>query len=289
MRSSLCRLAYRVKPNKSKAPTSNFPGRPTPIPPPAPEPAPAPPPFVPDIVWENRSALVINKEGNIAIQGQHGSSARRRWDVLLEELRARPESPEIFPVHRLDKSTTGTLLLAKSQLQAKKFSKAFQSHQVQRDYLAVVHGALKVGYEGEVDVPLRVDEDRVRLAEEDDYDGLEAKTKWKCLAASPSHSLLSLSPSTGRKHQLRIHCAEVLKAPIVGCYKYAEERATQKALFGLSFPPDTILLHASTISFHTWEKSGKRSTVVAKAALPDIFRKFCKAAGLDLSALRVKE
>lgn len=84
MRASLCRLAYKAKHSKSKAPTSAFLGRPTPIPPPAPEPAPPPSPFVPEIVWENRSALVINKEGNTAIQGQHGSTGRRRWDVLLE-------------------------------------------------------------------------------------------------------------------------------------------------------------------------------------------------------------
>jgi len=170
-------------------------------------------------------------------------------------------------------------------VQAKKFSKAFQSHQVQRDYLAVVHGSLKPGFEGEVDSALRVDEDRVRLASEDDYYlGLEAKTKWRCLIASvslsalphsvsaeplpqPTHSLLSLSPSTGRKHQLRIHCAEVLKgefllllgyssadfapsAPIVGCHKYGPELSSRKELFGLSFPPDTILLHAASISFH---------------------------------------
>lgn len=96
-------------------------------------------------------------------------------------------------------------------MQSARLSKAFQAHQVQRSYLAVVYGSLRPGFEGEVMARLRVDEDRVRLAEEEDYDGLDARTKWKCLDASPTHSLLELSPSTGRKHQLRIHCAEVLK------------------------------------------------------------------------------
>lgn len=74
-------------------------------------------------------------------------------------------------------------------------------------------------------------------------------------------------------------------APIVGDWKYGR-LAPHKNLFGISFPPDTILLHSLSVSFYTWEKTGKRSTVEARAEPPDAFVRFCEAAGLDLSVIR---
>jgi hypothetical protein len=129
-----------------------------------------------------------------------------------------------------------------------------------------------------------MDEDRVRVCE--DGEGVEARTEWECLAASvrfsytPSsraptddsekqsdYSLLRLKPATGRKHQLRVHCADVLRgtpslsffsfltltllstAPIVGDFKLAPSAPHAAALEDLSIPLDSVLLHASTLSF----------------------------------------
>ncbi|GAA5872518.1 hypothetical protein JCM16303_004545 [Sporobolomyces ruberrimus] len=250
----------------------------------APPPPPVPEKVEPDIVYEDEKFLVINKPNGLALQGQYGSPARKLWDDLFEAIKSRPESPEVFPVHRLDKATTGTLLLAKSQLQAARLSQQLAKHEIDRRYLAVVYGELKVGFKGTVQEQLRVDEDKVRIARgrEGEPEGVDARTDWECVAASPSYSLLSLSPSTGRKHQLRVHLAECLKAPIVGDFKYSPDSPHFQTLSELSIPTTTTLLHASQISFHAWQKNGKRQTIEAFAPVPPAFERFCRAHKLKL-------
>ncbi|GAA5995472.1 hypothetical protein JCM5350_004598 [Sporobolomyces pararoseus] len=240
--------------------------------------------LIPDIVYEDERYLVLNKPNGVALQGQFGSPARKLWDDLVETLKSRPESPEIFPVHRLDKATTGTLLLAKTQLQAARLSQQLAKHQIQRQYLAVVYGQLRVGFKGTVADQLRVDEDKVRVARgrEGEPPGVEARTDWECVAATPSFSLLSLSPATGRKHQLRVHLSECLRAPIVGDFKYAPDSPHFQTLSELSISTSTTMLHASRISFHAWQKNGKRQTIQAVAPVPPAFERFCRAHRLDI-------
>lgn len=237
------------------------------------------------ILWEDHRALVINKPSNTAIQGAHSTTARKNWDALLADLQSRSESPELYPIHRLDKATTGTLLLAKSKLHAKRFSQALQSHQLERSYLAVTHGSIQPGFQATIEAALRVDDDLVRLATASDSStAIEAVTRWKCLSSSERFSLIELQPATGRKHQLRVHCAEVLRAPIVGDHKYT----LASLLEGLDdarklLPPDTMLLHAHTLKFHTWDKtSGKRGDVVVTAPVPNAFTNFCHDHGLSV-------
>ncbi|GAA5902647.1 hypothetical protein JCM5296_000731 [Sporobolomyces johnsonii] len=272
-----------TQPNRPRsAPSSrSTPSSPRPAPP-APQ-APAPATLFDEsrsIVYEDDRFLVLNKPSGVALQGQYGSPPRRAWDDLVDALKARKESPEVYPVHRLDKATTGTLLLAKSSLHASRLAKQLENHEVQRQYLAVVHGQLKVGYRGELNGRLRVDPDRVRVCAENE--GVEAKTIWECLAASRSHSLISLVPSTGRKHQLRVQCAEVLQAPIVGDFKYAPKAPHAESLSELSIPHDHTLLHSSSISFYTWGKNGKRQTITASAPVSPAFKRFCRAHKLAL-------
>ncbi|KAL8286726.1 hypothetical protein RQP46_004254 [Phenoliferia psychrophenolica] len=214
---------------------------------------PTPPPLV---LFETSKFLIVNKPSGAAIQGQHGSIARLAWDSLITDLTARPESPVVFPVHRLDKATTGCLILAKSADQAKRLAKQFQSHDVKRTYLAVVHGALKLGYKGKIETRLQIDKDREK------------------------HSLLRLDPATGRKHQLRVHCSETLKASVVGDYKYGPGDPHMSVY---DLPPNEMLLHSFTTSLYVWDKlSGKRSTVRATAPVPRTFASFCATVGLEL-------
>ncbi|GAA6007842.1 hypothetical protein JCM11491_003984 [Sporobolomyces phaffii] len=238
----------------------------------------------PDIVYEDDRYLVLNKPSGVAIQGQFGSPPRKLWESLVETIKRRPESPDVYPVHRLDKATTGTLLLAKSQLHAARLSNQLARHQVRREYLAVVYGQLKVGFAGTVADPLRVDDDRVRVARGREFEpaGVDARTDWECVAASPLFSLLSLRPATGRKHQLRVHVSQCLRAPIVGDYKYAPDSKHFETLSELSIPTTTTLLHAHRVSFHAWAKNGKRHTIEAVAPVPAAFERFCRAHKLDV-------
>ncbi|BGP36868.1 hypothetical protein JCM10449v2_000770 [Rhodotorula kratochvilovae] len=248
-----------------------------------PRPAPAPPPPLPppSILYEDTRHLVIDKPGGVALQGQHGSPARQHWDHIVAALKARPESPEVYTVHRLDKATSGALLLAKSRPIAQRLSQQLAKHEVDRAYLAIVHGQLRAGYEGVIDTRLRVDDDRVRICASDD--GVEAQTRWECLAASRNFSLLRLEPQTGRKHQLRVHCAEILKAPIVGDFKVAPKAPHAAALVELGLSLDHVLLHSHELSFFAWDKeTGKRSRITTTAPPPPAFERFCRAHKLAL-------
>ncbi|GAA5835907.1 hypothetical protein JCM3766R1_005093 [Sporobolomyces carnicolor] len=276
-------LAPAVK-NGLKAASRSIPPR---APRPRPEATSEPDKLVPDIVYEDERYLVLNKPNGVALQGQFGSPARKQWDDLLDTLRGRPESPNVFPVHRLDKSTTGTLLVAKSQLHAARLSQQLAKHEIEREYLAIVHGQLRVGFKGTVADRLRVDDDRVRVARgrEGEPEGVDARTDWECVANSPGFSLLSLTPSTGRKHQLRVHVSQCIRAPIVGDFKYAPDAPHFQALTELSISPSTTMLHASRISFHAWAKNGKRQTIEVRAPVPPMFDRFCRAHKLALPPL----
>ncbi|GAA5934167.1 hypothetical protein JCM3775_006924 [Rhodotorula graminis] len=267
------RAATRLKPPRPQPPPrAATPARP----PPPPRPAPTP-----RIIYEDARHLVIDKPSGVALQGQHGSPARQHWDQLVEALKARPESPELYTVHRLDKSTTGALLVAKSRTAAKTLSAQLAKHDVARSYLAVVHGQLREGFEGTVDRPLRLDHDKVRLCPEGE--GVHASTRWQCIAASRLFSLVRLEPETGRKHQLRIHCADVLKAPIVGDFKLAPKAPHAEALVELGLTLDHVLLHSHELSFYAWDKdTGKRSRISVTCPPPSSFERFCRAHKLAL-------
>ncbi|KWU45365.1 pseudouridine synthase [Rhodotorula sp. JG-1b] len=246
---------------------------------PKPRPAAAPPrrpaaAVNPSLAYSDSSHLVLNKPSGVAIQGVHGSAQRSAWDSLL--------------AGKLDKATTGCLLVARTKQVAARLSQQLQQGQIAREYLAVVHGRLKQGYKGTVSNRLRVDDDRVRIAWPDDLDSdtLAASTKWECLATAPQYSLLRLEPLVGaRKHQLRVHCADVLKAPIVGDFKLAPDAAHVEALDEVGLPHDSVLLHAASISFWTWDKeTRKRHRVTANATAPANFLRFCRAHKLALPA-----
>ncbi|ETV67517.1 hypothetical protein H257_16363 [Aphanomyces astaci] len=112
-------------------------------------------------------------------------------------------------VHRLDKGTSGVLLLAKTRVAAADMAALFRDNQVHKTYIALVHGTPATGSSGTVHEPI---------------DLQPAQTSYKVLPRSkrdpPSTSWLELHPHTGRKHQLRRHCADVLRAPIVGDVRY---------------------------------------------------------------------
>ncbi|GAA5825547.1 hypothetical protein JCM10212_005451, partial [Sporobolomyces blumeae] len=181
--------SYSTTPRRPPPSSSSSSPRPRPRGPPAPSRSrpdlDALPP-TPDVVYEDDKFIVLNKPAGVALQGQFGSPARAHWDHLLQALRTRPTSPSVYPVHRLDKATTGTLVLTKSPVHAARLSKQLARHEVERTYLAAVYGQLRVGFRGTVENRLRVDDDKVRVVRghEGEPDGVDARTEWECVAAS---------------------------------------------------------------------------------------------------------
>lgn len=186
------------------------------------------------VLYRDKDILVINKPGGLAVQG--GSGVSKHLDGMLGALQFdAKEAPRL--VHRLDKDTSGIMLLARHVAAASTLQKAFTQKTIQKTYLALVVGVPQP-YEGEIESNLdklaRGDGSREMVTSVDE-DGKRAITRYRTLEhLAKKLALVELEPITGRTHQLRVHMAE-LGCPIVGDGKYGGKEAHVKG--GISLRP----------------------------------------------------
>ncbi|MBR6232122.1 MAG: RluA family pseudouridine synthase, partial [Alphaproteobacteria bacterium] len=197
----------------------------------------------------------------LAVQG--GSKTTRHIDGLLDALKFDyDEKPRL--VHRLDKETSGILVVARTAQSAGYFSKLFKSKDIHKTYWALVDGLPKPP-KGKIEAPLIQKRTGAKTDTRTiDENGQEAVS----LYAVQDHladkvSWLQMSPLTGRTHQLRIHAAEVLKTPILGDDRYGKRSSLTDDL------PDKMYLHARAISIPLMNKK----ELVVEAPLPKHFEK----------------
>ncbi len=174
-------------------------------------------------LYEDREVLVLNKPMGLAVQG--GSGTVRHIDGMLGALREKDgQRPRL--VHRIDKDTSGILLIAKTRLAAANLAKTFRSRSARKTYWALVAGVPKVK-QGRISTYLAKgggpDGELMRVAEHGDEDASHAVTYYAVVdQAAQLLSWLSLKPVTGRTHQLRAHCDHI-GHPIVGDPKYFDK------------------------------------------------------------------
>ncbi len=187
----------------------------------------------PTIVFEDKHLLLVNKPA-----GQLSVPGLATIDSVQSRLQARyPDLPELQLVHRLDQSTSGLLLVAKTRRDHKALQRQFAKRTISKQYIALLDGELKARA-GDIELPLRVDlEDRPRQLVCAQH-GREAKTHWKVLCIEKGQTRVQLFPVTGRTHQLRVHMAHPsgLGLPIVGDELYGK-------------PGQRLHLHAQSLSF----------------------------------------
>ena len=170
------------------------------------------------IIHQDSHLFVINKPSGLAVQG--GSGTTRHVDGLLDALKPKDgERPRL--VHRLDKDTSGVMLIARSRKAAVFYTDVFQSKEAKKLYWALVVGQPKLE-EGIITLPLKkalgAKGDKVIV---DQKEGKFARTAYRVLdTAGQKVSWLAFQPVTGRTHQLRVHATEGLETPIVGDGKY---------------------------------------------------------------------
>jgi 23S rRNA pseudouridine955/2504/2580 synthase len=178
--------------------------------------------FVRDtVIYENPQAFVLNKPPGLATQG--GTKTHHHLDRLLDGLADERGRPKL--VHRLDKDTSGALLVARTARAAGHFAKAFSGRTARKVYWALVVGVPDAN-EGLIDAPLAKQPgtggEKMHISEEH---GLPAKTKWRLVDRAGNRAAwVELQPLTGRTHQLRAHMAAI-GHPIVGDAKYGGAEA----------------------------------------------------------------
>jgi len=209
------------------------------------------------VIYRDADVIALDKPPGLPVQG--GSKVRRHLDGLLGALRFdAAETPRL--VHRLDRDTSGVLLLARHAAAARELTALFRSRELRKLYWALVAGVPKPP-QGRIDAPLAKRQggagERVVAAAEG---GRRAITDYALIeAAGRRLSWLALLPRTGRTHQLRAHTAQVFGHPVVGDGKYGG-----KAAFPAGFEP-RLHLHARALEL---PRPGRRAPLVLTAPLP---------------------
>lgn len=175
------------------------------------------------IIYEDEDVLVIDKPSGLVVHPGVGNQRGTLVNGLLKYTRnlssINPERPGI--VHRLDKETSGVMVVAKTNPSHLNLAKQFAKHTIQRKYIAIVSGCLELD-EGVIDLPIgRHARDFRRLAVCFTDSGRYAITRYKVTKRAPNATVLELTPETGRTHQLRVHLAHIGHA-ILGDTKYGK-------------------------------------------------------------------
>ena len=167
-----------------------------------------------DIVHEDDHLLVLNKPAGLVVHPGAGNPAGTLMNALLHHDPKLAELPRAGIVHRLDKDTSGLMVVAKTLPTCTALVDLLSRHEVERQYEAVVLGTMVAG--GTVDEPIgRSMGDRLRQAVRDEEDGKRAVTHYRLRERFRAHSLLQCQLETGRTHQIRVHLAHV-GHPLIG-------------------------------------------------------------------------
>jgi 23S rRNA pseudouridine955/2504/2580 synthase len=215
------------------------------------------------IIYEEKRLLVLNKPSGLAVHG--GSGLNYGAIEALRQLR--PEERQLELVHRLDRDTSGCLLIAKRRSALRTLHELLRENGVDKRYIALVAGRWKRDRES-VDAPLLKNtlqggERVVRV----DPRGKEALTRFRVRARFAEATLLEASLVTGRTHQIRVHLAH-LGTPILGDTKYGDDDANRRMRErGLK----RLFLHAESIRFR-WPESGEELEV--RAPLDPVLEQF---------------
>ncbi|HAS61178.1 MAG TPA: tRNA pseudouridine(65) synthase TruC [Vibrio sp.] len=226
-----------------------------------------------EIVYQDEYFVAVNKPAGMLV---HRSWLDRHETQFVMQTLRDQIGQHVFPLHRLDRPTSGVLIFALSSEVASHVMPLFANHEMKKTYHAIVRGWIEEG--GTLDYPLKVELDKIadKFASEE-KEAQEAVTDYLPLAKvevphstgrfpTTRYCLMELSPHTGRKHQLRRHMAH-LRQPIVGDTTHRDGKHNK--LFREVYDSHRLLLHASSLEFvHPF--SGE--TVIIKAGFDEVWQ-----------------
>ena len=234
-----------------------------------------------EILYKDEYMVAINKPSGLLV---HKSPIDKNEIYFAMKMLRDQIGQWVYPIHRLDKPTSGVLLFALDSHTAKLLSEQFKAHTIQKSYIAVVRGYIEQS--GFIDYPLSIKLDKVadKDANTTPKEPQEAQTAFKRLGIvevdfavgryeKSRYSLVELQPKTGRKHQLRRHMKH-LSHHMLGDTKYG--RGEHNKMIRREFCVNRLLLHSTSLEFlHPYSEQ----KIVLNAKLDDTFVKLFKEFG----------
>ena len=219
-----------------------------------------------EIIYEDEDIIVVNKPKGMVVHPANGNPDGTLVNAIMDICKDSLSGigGEIRPgiVHRLDKDTSGLLIVAKNDMAHVKMSEQIKNHEVKKTYIALVRGVIKEN-EATIDMPIgrsRTDRKKMTVAK----DGKNAVTHIKVLKRYDKYTLLEINIETGRTHQIRVHLSHI-GYPIIGDYIYSNG----KNEFGV----EGQCLHAKSLEFkHPITKKEMK----LEAPLPEYFQDIIK-------------
>jgi len=211
-----------------------------------------------DILYEDEQVLVINKETNLLTIATKKEKEETVYAYLSAYVKAQKSANKIFVVHRLDKKASGVLVFARSEDMKQKLQAQFETHDIERIYIAIVEGRVKEE-NGTVRNYLAENRAYKVYVTDDEQAGKLAITNYRVDKRTAGYTWLEITTQTGRKHQIRVHLAG-LGHPVIGDKEYGSKKN----------PLQRLGLHASRLGF-VHPVTGKKMSFEVDA--PPAFRK----------------
>ena len=221
------------------------------------------------ILFQDDDVIVLNKPAGLAVQG--GTGLKENLDDMMAALGDGKTKPKL--VHRLDRDTSGVLLVARTTYAASKLTEAFRDRATQKIYWGLTYGVPKPA-QGRIDAPLIKDGEIMRIAKKKEEEAKTAFTVYQVLeSAKGKAAFVAMWPITGRTHQLRVHMAYI-GHPLLGDPLYATETPTSLPMDEMG---EGLHLHARRLII----PHPRRGMIDVTAPLGDAMRKSWRWFGFD--------
>ena len=210
-----------------------------------------------DILFEDNHIIVVNKPSGLLTIATAKEKEKTLYHIVREYLVSKDKNARVFIVHRLDKDTSGVVVLAKDEKTKNKLQENWNEYVSLREYVAVVHGRLNKESDRIVQKLKETKTNLVYVSR--DNDGKEAITNYKVIKENNDYSMVSITLETGRKNQIRV-AFNTLHHPIVGDKKYSTIKDNESRLF----------LHANRLKMYYPEI---RKDILFETSTPNEFKK----------------